>query len=132
MCSLEKALRAQSAGAVSRGGGQIEFRVGHWISRWSQLAAASRGKLVVERDGERLSIRYRLEFTELVVFATLVTGLVWMLLLGATPGLTVGAKAMLLGFEWIGLVGGNIAVTAVRFPRFLRRATALAVEVVEA
>ena len=122
--SIVAHLKRQKAKRLARFGNRVEFHAGlmRFVSSLNQLVAISHGAIAVQREANSLSIRYELWFTEVLIFATVGVAAVLGPPIMRDPHLAVAAKIAIPAFAWIWLVGGNIASTAFRFPRFLRRA----------
>lgn len=88
------------------------------------LATVRFGRIQVERQGPGFLLRYRLSLMQLVVIATIVVPAFFGIPLFGAPNLSLTQAAALLCAVWFSLVGGNWFITAVRFPRFLRRCVA--------
>jgi hypothetical protein len=86
------------------------------------LVAISHGEIRVEREMKGFSIRYEIWFTQLLIVVTVgVLGFLGPPIVAA-PNLSTAGKVVILSVAWLWLVGGNIGITALRFPRFLKRA----------
>lgn len=83
---------------------------------------------MVVREAAGFSIRYDLWFTQLITAVTIAVGAIFGPFVSSAPNLTVMAKVAVLGGAWLWLAGGNIALTAVRFPLLLRRAAKRSLE----
>jgi hypothetical protein len=121
---LEAALVGARARALRRERGAVAFEGGSFrlVSNWNLLAPISFGRLDVERGPEGIEVRYHITFEEVVAFATLGCVFMAVTLFFLTPGPDMGAVPYVVpvvGWAW--LVGGNIAVTLVRFPAFVHR-----------
>jgi hypothetical protein len=117
-------LEREKPSHLSRTGTRVEFRGGllRLVSNWNQLVAVTRGEIRVHREPRGLSIRYKIWFTQLLIFVTIgVGGLLGPPVIAAS-NLSITGKIALLSTAWLWLAGGNIAIAAFRFPRFLRRA----------
>ena len=130
LTSITASLEREKPTCLSRTGNRIDFKGGvlRLASGWNQLVAISRGEIRVERQTSGILVHYKISFTQLLIVATiLVAGFFGLPVIGA-PNLSVAIAVALLAIAWLWLVGGNIAITAYRFPRFLRRATESALD----
>jgi hypothetical protein len=124
LTSILARLEREKPSRLLRLGNRVDFNGGliRLVSSWNQLVAISHGEIRVEREARGISIRYELWFTQLLIVVTLGVGAIFGLLIMAAPNLSIAGKFVFLSAAWICLAGGNIAITAFRFPRFLRRA----------
>ena len=91
------------------------------MSSYNLLRSITEGDIVVSCSGGKASIDYKLQLSEMVL---MVTGLVLLLFaypIWHAPNLDVAEKAEFLFGMWLWLAGGNFVITALRFPRFIRR-----------
>ena len=124
LTSIMRRLEREKPLHLSRTGDRIDFKGGllRLVSSWNQLVAISRGEIRVERRVRGLSVRYDLWFTQLLVVVTVAVGGFFGPPIMAAPNLSIAGKLAVLSAAWLWLAGGNIAITAFRFPRLLRQA----------
>ena len=123
---LAVALTGLRARAVQRESAAVEFTAGPFrlVSSRNLLGPISRGRVELVRSGSGWDAHYRLTFTELVATASLmIVVLVATFIYTAWPAVGFAWPVVAAG-GWAWLVGGNIAITLVRFPDFLVRAAA--------
>jgi len=92
------------------------------VSGWNQLVAISHGEIQIERQEAGLSVRYTIRFTQLLIVVTIMVGGFLALPVIGANNLSIAGKVAVLAIAWLWLAGGNIAITAFRFPRLLRQA----------
>jgi hypothetical protein len=121
---LEQALRVLKARQVSRVGSRIEFKAGVSlaISSTNLLAPIGSGELSLHPSGEFLTVRYQLRFTQMLV---LVSGMVLAISVPFLMNMRTWSDrqegVLFLFFAWLWLFGGNVAISIVRFPRWIVR-----------
>lgn len=123
---LERALHNLKAKRVTRVGPQIQFTGGIFrvVSGTNLLAAIDSGELFVEPSAKGLAIGYRLQFTQMfLIVSVAVLGFFGPPVMMA-PNLTPVEAAALLFVAWLWLYGGNVILTLIRFPRWIRRTLA--------
>jgi hypothetical protein len=127
MDRVDKALREAKASDISRTAQQLRFRVGffRFVPSWNQLLFISSGEIAFSRDADKAVIHYHLFFVKQLIVISV--GVV--LMFGILPIFLYGIRYSDLGFlpiilpiAWLWIFGGNYALTAFRFPRFLRAA----------
>ena len=87
------------------------------VSNWNILLQITQGEIELTSSAEWVTARYRISFTQLLVFAAIVS---------VVP-LAIATRDAddafgLLGLTWLWLVGGNVAICLFRFPRHLKKA----------
>lgn len=102
----------------------LDFQGGvfRWVSSWNLLLPVDRGWVAVTDAAEGLRVTYELSYRQLFVIVTAMVGIFLapaVLTVRLTPPL---GKVLLIAGAWAWLFGGNFFTTAVRFPRFIRRA----------
>lgn len=111
-------LRGVDASTVEILGNQVAFTAGKFrlVGNWNVLGPFGSGDLTV--DSIACEVRYKLNCWQLVVMATVMTGLMaaFLLLSGGKPALWFPP------FGWLWLVGGNLAIGIPRFRSFIARA----------
>jgi hypothetical protein len=124
LTSILARLEREKASNLSQTRNRVDFKGGvfRFAWNWNQLVAISHGEIRVERAATGLSIRYEIWFTQLLIVVTVgVAGFFGPPVIAA-PNLSTMGKLGVLSAAWLWLTGGNIAITAYRFPRFLRSA----------
>jgi len=124
LTSIMARLEREKPLRLSRTGNQVDFKGGllRLVSSWNQLVAISHGEIRVERQVRGMSVRYEIWFTQLLIVVTIAVGGFFGPPIMAAPNLSIAGKLAVLSAAWLWLAGGNIAITALRFPRFLRQA----------
>ena len=124
LASIAARLKREKATHLTRTDDRISFKGGflRLVSGWNQLVSISRGKIRVEQVGSAICVHYEVWFTQLLLVVTVMVVGFLSRPIFAAPNLTIAGKVSILAFAWLWLAGGNIAVTAFRFPRLLRRA----------
>ncbi len=121
---LERGLAILKARRIDREGSHIRFTAGvaRLASSANMLAGIGSGELSVQPKGGGLVVVYRLRFTQMLALVTvMVFGFFGPFLL-AGPNLRE-AVAILVG-SWMWLFGGNVVLTLIKFPRWIRRTLA--------
>jgi hypothetical protein len=120
---LERGLEILKAKRIDRTESQIRFKAGYarLVSNTNLLAPISSGELAVQPKGGGLVVVYRLRFTQMLVFVTvMVFGFFGPSLLNAANRSKGQAVVYLFGM-WMWLFGGSVVTTLIRFPRWIRR-----------
>ncbi|HEX8692841.1 MAG TPA: hypothetical protein VF746_10500 [Longimicrobium sp.] len=119
---LERALAPHKPRWIRREGATIHFRGGsfRWVTNWNLLVSISTGSFTVEETPAGPLVCYRLRFTGMVVGSTVAVLLlaVWLTTMAGMSRPPV----LIFVVMWLWLVGGNLAITLLRFSRFMRRA----------
>ena len=117
--AVSEALRREGAKSVLAHAGVIDFECPAIIGGWSTalLAPISGGSVAIKSSGQTIEIKYQLRFV-LVFWFSLAAGVVFALLSMTGDPFAVG----LLAFSW--LYFGNVAISLLRFNRFLSRTVA--------
>jgi hypothetical protein len=118
------ALKKEKANSVHQVGNRIEFHGGIFrpVMSWNQLVAISSGEIEVHHQRNITTLVYHIRFTQLLLLVSVMVVAFFGPFIWPAPNLDAGEALALLGFIWLWLVGGNIAITCFRFPRFLRKA----------
>ena len=119
--AVTEALRRERAKSVVAHDGVIDFECPAIIGGWSTalLAPISGGSVAIKSSGQTVKIKYQLRFV-LVFWFSLAAGVVFALLSITRDPFVDG----LLAFSW--LYFGNVAISLLRFNRFLSRTVASA------
>ena len=121
---IVEALKAARANEIRQMGQSITFRAGLFrlVTSMNPLVAIDWGELTVRPTGSRVAIDYKISFRQIFMVASLgVLGFLGPFVLLA-PNLNAWQATLLLAFAWLWLFGGNVLITSVWFPRWLRRA----------
>ncbi len=125
--NLTDTILQEGAKSVEATNDDISFKVG-WFRPflgWKLLVPITIGQISILADGDKLLVKYRLSFEHLIIIATAMTALMSVPILSASLSLADRSfQLMSILFIWIWLVFGNVAITAFRFPRFIRRCAA--------
>lgn len=118
---LEKALWDLKATRVNRSGWQLHFTVRffRWVERSNLLGPVERGELWLEPSHSNLVVFYRLQFTRLLMLIS--AGLCIPLGFLLYQGASIRIVPWFLAIGWLWLFGVNVAITLIRFPRWIRR-----------
>jgi hypothetical protein len=119
---LERALHELKAGRVERADSQIQFTGGVFrsVSNLNLLVPVDSGELYIEPSSSFLTIRYRLRFTQMFVLVSVMVLILFVPILVSAPSLP-GPDAIVVPFlVWLGLYGGNVAISIVRFPGWIQ------------
>jgi hypothetical protein len=127
---LARELGALGARELSAEGDVITFRstLFRIMLSTNLLATVRFGRIRVERRNAGFLLRYHVSLRQLVVVATIAVVIFFGIPLSRAPNVSAGQVVALLCAVWFSLVGGNWFITAVRFPRFLRRCAARSLE----
>jgi hypothetical protein len=120
---LERGLELLKPKRLDRTGSQIRFKSGaaRLVSNTNLLVPIGSGELSVQPNSGGLAVAYRLHFTQILLIATvMVLGFFGPFLLNA-PNLTRGEAGVFLFGMWLWLFGGNVVITLIRFPRWIKR-----------
>jgi len=122
---LAAALERQRASDITRAPARVSFQVEVFrgVGNWNPLGPIDRGVLCATDEPEGLRISYDLSFRRLFLQVTGGIALIFapVVVLANVPLVwPVRAAALLAMWGWI--FGGNYVSSAVRFPRFVRRA----------
>lgn len=105
----------------------IYFKVG-WLRPclgWKLFAPITSGRISIQSDDSKLIVNYKLSFEHLIIIATVMTALMSVsLLLTSRTFAETPVRLIFILPIWLWLVCGNIAITAFRFPRFIRTCAA--------
>ncbi len=115
-------LRSVNASTVEILGNHVAFTAGVFrlVGNWNVLVPFGSGDLTV--DSIACEVRYTLNCWQLVVIATVMTGLMAAFLL-----LSGGNQVLwFVPFVWLWLVGGNLAIGIPRFRSLIARAVTTA------
>lgn len=125
LAALTIRLRKQKPDRLVRTTNKVSFNGGvlRFVPSWNLLAPITAGEISVTSDGQVLTIRYKVTFTQLIIIGTALTLWIGSSFWQATSFPLLGKIVGLLSM-WLWLVGGNYLLTAVRFPAFLRSTVA--------
>jgi len=99
------------------------FRFWLWNWSWNSIVGVSRGIIAVEKDKDKLILKYHLNFRGmLMVVSVLVFGFFGALIL-ENQSFSFAYKIALLGSFWIWIFGGSYLITIRRFPSLLKKMT---------
>lgn len=91
-----------------------------FVFNWNLLVPISKGVLKISKEGANVSVRYYIEYTDLLILSTLIV-----LLMGGIFMLASGADVkeglLFVVASWLWLFGGNLIITMFRFPAFIRK-----------
>lgn len=99
----------------------IYFKGGGFVGSLNILRSISSGKIMVEEQGYEIHVRYKLKFTQLVVYITVVIPIFFGTVLITQTNLGFLEITSFIIFAWLWLVGGNYLSTIIRFPRFIKK-----------
>ena len=125
---LEAALEDERPTELERHGRELRFRANmfRFVSNSNLLVPVDRGSFVVSETPDGLRVSYELSFRRTLI---VVTGVA--LLLGSLFAGTAGPPKQQWNqvlpevlFAWTWLFGANYVLSAIRFPRFIRRVLA--------
>ncbi len=119
---LERGLEILKAKRIDRKGLQIHFTAGaaRLVLNTNLLTAIGSGELLVQPKSGGLVVVYRLRFTQMLFISLMVFGFLGPFVL-SSPNLSSAQALVLLAGAWMWLFGGNVALTLIRFPRWIRR-----------
>lgn len=118
-------LNAAGIRTLSRGNSSVVFRSG--ISRtvspsWNILAPLDSGKIELNDDGVDIAVAYRASTTQLLIWVSLIACRVTLFISYQNDLPVTDYKwAFMFVWFWLGMFGGNYIVSAIQFPRWLRR-----------
>ena len=124
---LEAALEDERPSELERHGLELRFRVNmfRFVGKSNLLNPVDRGSFVVSEMPDGLRVSYDLSLRRMFVVATCLAILLGAFLVGVASPKPQG-RGVLAGllYVWGGLFGVNYLISAVRFPRFIRRVLA--------
>jgi len=126
LARLDAELDRYRASSVRREGTTIHFRAGmfRFVDSWNLLVPIDHGTVTALREPGGVTLEYRISFVHLFVVTVLIVfGVMAPVLLLQQPGLTPAGIVGMLTLMWLWLFGANLAISAVRFPKFLQRLT---------
>ena len=85
------------------------------------LSCITKGEIVIHKYNNSLSAKYDIRFTEILILVTLVVSLIIGPLLLLDPAINIIEALLILGVSWMWLFGGNVVITIIRFPLFVRK-----------
>ncbi len=123
---IADSLLLEEAKSVDIDKDDIYFKVGFsfWGPNWKILLPISTGIIAVKQEMGKIKIEYKLSFERLIIIGTIFALIVSLFLAydiihdGRHP-VSWGVFSVIA--MWLWLVGGNIAITAFRFPRFIKK-----------
>jgi len=123
--SVIKSLQKAKAKNVKNNLNHITFTGGIFrlVTNWNILGSISSGEITIERNKDKLCLKYHLKFTEMLIIVTV--GVFGFLGIGIyqASNLTNIHKIIMLIIAWLWLFGGNYMVTIFRFPKFINEMT---------
>jgi hypothetical protein len=126
---LAAALEAERPSGLERDGREVRFRADlfRWVSNWNLLVPIDRGVFIVAETPVGLHVSYELSFRRLCTIVTCMVALILgpVVLMTSEPALPWWHGLSILLGSWSWLFGGNYLLSAVRVPRFVRRALAV-------
>lgn len=118
---IADSLRFEQAGTVEDDDEKIKFSVGIFRSfwNWTALSTIYGGEINFQIDSNRILIVSRLSFTDTVVIASALIGL-----MAFFNNRTIFAGEVDVTFyivEWFWFIGGNMIISVYRWRRFIRK-----------
>ena len=125
---IATALGELRARAVQREPGAVVFEGGlfRFALSWNLLGPIGWGRVEAAPGAGGLEVHYRINFVEVVTAATVLVGFMAFVILSSTGPDAGPVRYVIPVVMWLWFVGGNIAITLVRFPAFIRRVGASA------
>lgn len=116
---LIQELRSRKARSVRVAGNTLSFTGGFFrlVINWNPLVAIGRGRIDVQAGEDEVIARYRISFLQLTLVTTALIAVLYALSVSQGISFPVGVYV----FMWLGSIGGNALVAAVRFRDFVRR-----------
>jgi hypothetical protein len=113
---IAEAIRYEKPSRMDISADTVTFTSGvfRFVSGQNLLVPISSGAVRCVQTPEGVVIHYRLSFVQMLLFVSLMVGLMF--------GFIARAPVPFLIVAWSWLFGGNYALTLYRFPRFLRSA----------
>jgi hypothetical protein len=123
---VEDELKRQRALRIERRSDTIYFAAGLFrsVGSWNILVPIDHGTISVLEDQEGTALVYHLSYVQLFLVASVMIFGLMGPVIWTESNLSLVGKTAILGFMWIWLVGGNLVISAARFPAFLRRVVA--------
>ena len=92
------------------------------VSNMNLLVPVGSGELSMHPSKDYLTVRYRLRFSQMLIVVSVVALAVFvtMLMNAQNPSQRQDAVVVLF-FVWLGLFGGNVAISIARFPPWIVR-----------
>jgi hypothetical protein len=120
--AIRLALEVLGARRIEADSDALRFRstVLRLMSSTNMLAPISHGEMRIAGAPGRVTVRYHVNFWQILTAGTLLIGVVLGLPLLHAPNLSTWQASMIAAVAWLFLMGGNWILTAVRFPRFIR------------
>jgi hypothetical protein len=114
---LADCLHQESADEVNVDGNRIAYKAGMFrmVGSWNPLVPFESGELAVDLANRQ--VHYRVSFRQLVVVSTVVVSL----FAGLLSFSLVWQPLIFMPLMWLWIIGGNLAIGAVKFQRFVRR-----------
>jgi len=121
LSKVEQALRAARATNISRIGNRVVFQGGIFrlVMNWNILVPVGRGEIEIV-PGKPGTVKYGFSCVQMLILLTLMVGAMSVALI-SREGLSAHAIIFLV-IGWLWLFGMNYVISAVRLPRFVRRA----------
>lgn len=118
------ALKAAGATDIHQAGHSVTFRAGVFrlVTSLNPLVPIGSGEVAVRASSSGVAIDYRISFRQIFVVVSAMIAVVFGPVVLTAPNVNAWEATLLLGFMWVWLFGGNVLITWVRFPRWLRRA----------
>ncbi len=122
---LVEALRSEKAAHVELDGQNINFMAGafRFVSSWNILVPFRTGSITVAGNEARIVLRYKGSFREMLIVCSLMASVVlFFSVISAVQHEGSVLEALFLGVvAWLWLYGGNAAIAAFCWPRWLAR-----------
>jgi hypothetical protein len=121
---LHDILDAAAAHNITLDRSHISFDAGVFrlVSSMNMLVGISSGTLTVVGCGDKIEILYHLRTVQLLIISTLMILAAVVVVNADTRSVHAIPPAGVWLLAWVWLFGGNYLLTAIRFPRWLRRA----------
>jgi hypothetical protein len=118
---IADSLRFEQARTVADNGEKINFSVGIFRSfwNWTPLSTIYGGEITFQMDTKRILIVSRLSFTDTVVLASSLIGL--MAFFNYRTSLVGEDDVVFYLFAWFWMIGGNMLISVYRWRRFIRQ-----------
>lgn len=120
---LADSLQQEEAKSVDIEQNQIRFQVGWFrpLWNWKILVPISTGIISLKEESDAISVNYKLSFEKISIVATVIALIAFM---SGLNKIEMMDNIVIIVMLWLWLVGGNIIITAIRFPRFLKTCAA--------
>lgn len=118
---IADSLRFEQARTVEDNGEKITFSVGVFRSfwHWTPLSTIYGGEIHFQRDTKRILVVSRLSFTDTLVMASALIGL--LAFYNYRTALVGEDDVIFYLFAWFWIIGGNMIISVYRWRRFIRQ-----------